>query len=339
MRSVTLADVAARAGVSVSTVSRVLSSARRVSPDVAKRVRIAADELRYSTNSIARALRTQQTDTIGMVVPSLLNPFFSALVDGMEGVLQAEGKQLLLCDSRQDPALEARHLRALVDRYVDGIVVSPCHVDKSREMVIETAKASPLVQLDRRVAGSSLDWVGIDDDEALRLIVAHLAERGAASAAFVASAPTNSSTRDRLRGFQRYVAEFGIRTYDEWIVLEEYTVDSGTRAAYQLLDRGRSRPDAIVCADDLIAYGVLHATRALGISVPGELQVTGFDDLVFSEHVAPRLTSISQPTSQIAEEALRLLVRRTGEPEHPGSSIALAPELVVRDSTRGIVVS
>jgi LacI family transcriptional regulator len=271
-----------------------------------------------------------------MIVPSILNPFFSALVDSMEAVLQTKGKQLLLCDSRQDPALEAGHFRSLLDHHVDGIVVSPCHVTDSREAVLSASLATPLVQLDRRIDSSSLDWVGINDDEAMRQIVDHLKERGVRSVAFVASAPTNSSTRDRLQGFRRHTAEAGLHTRDEWIVLEDYSVDSGERAAHGLLAHREQRPDAIVCADDLIAYGVLHACRTKGLAVPEDIQITGFDDLIFSEHVSPPLTSVSQPTTEIAEETFRLLTRRTTDPNHAGSSIALQPRMIVRGSTRAI---
>nr|BFF16090.1 hypothetical protein GCM10025699_73930 [Microbacterium flavescens] len=143
MNAVTISDVAARAGVSQATVSRVMSSSRRVGREVEARVRRAADELGYSGNGIARALRTRRTDTVGMVVPSILNPFFTTLVDSMENALHAEGKQLFLCDSRQDPAVEAEQLRSLIERHVDGIVVSPVHDTESAAAVARSARAVP----------------------------------------------------------------------------------------------------------------------------------------------------------------------------------------------------
>ena len=344
MNAVTISDVAARAGVSPATVSRVLSASRRVGHDVEIRVREAADDLGYLGNGIARALRIRRTDTIGMVVPSILNPFFTTLVDSMEGVLHAAGKHLFLCDSRQDPAVEASHLRSLVERHVDGIVVSPVHDTASAAAVAATARALPLVQLDRRVDVAGTDWIGLDDDAAMKAVMTHLAESGVISAAFVTSVLTNSSTSLRLQGFRSWAGRLGIREVNGGVVLGEYSVDSGDAAARQLLG-SVDPPQAVVCADDLIAIGVLRAARDLGVRVPQQLQVTGFDDIVFASHVTPALTSVAQPTGEMATEALRLLVARgadgagvggvgAGQSEMgSGVRISFTPELVMRQST------
>ncbi len=334
MALVTIADVAARAGVSEATVSRVMSSSRPVGRETAARVRRAADELGYTGNSIARALRKSRTDTVGMVVPSILNPFFTGLVDSMERALHAEGKQLFLCDSRQDPEIEAKHLQSLLQRQVDGIVISACDQTMSAPALRAAARHTPLVQLDRRIDFDEADWIGIDDDEAMRLALEHLRASGVQSAAFVSSAMTNSSTSERLAGFRRHADRLGIEVRDSWIVLRDYTIESGALAGQALLAGTEERPQAIVCADDLIAIGVLGACRELGVRVPDEVQVTGFDDITFANYVFPRLTSLAQPTDRMASEALHLLqVASTRKPEHVGTRIRLAPRLVVRETT------
>ena len=348
MGPVTLADVAALAGVSEATVSRTLSSSRPVGRDVEARVRKAAAELGYSGNSIARALRKNRTDTVGMVVPSILNPFFTSLVDSFERALHSEGKQLVLCDSRQDPEVEAEHLRSLLQRQVDGIVVSACHQELSVPAIRATARAVPLVQLDRRVDVEGTDWIGVDDDEAMRLVMEHLLSRGVRSAGFISSAMTNSSTHLRLLGFRRHAERLGIAVLDDWVVLGEYTIASGERSGREILAQD-ARPDAIVCADDLIAIGVLKACRELGVSVPGEIQVTGFDDITFASYVVPSLTSLAQPTDRMATEAIRLLgvsaglarsagaagtAGGSGRERGPAARMAFAPSLVVRETTR-----
>lgn len=333
MEPVKLSDVARRAGVSAATVSRVLTASRPVTPAIEQSVRKAAAELGYTGNSIARALRRRRTDTIGMVVPSILNPFFTTLVDSMEQALHAEGKQLLLCDSRQDPAVEADHLKSLLERHVDGIVVSPCDETLSRTALATSARAVPLVQLDRKAEVEAMDWVGLDDDHAMRLLLGHVAEQGARSAAFVGSDLANSSNQDRLAGFRRHADRAGVETRQEWVALGEYSIASGTRAGHALLSLAE-HPDAVVCADDLIAFGVLRACRELGVSVPQNVMVTGYDNLDFDELTTPSLTSIEQPTRLMAEETLRLLARRTDEPDYvPGARVALVPRLVVREST------
>ena len=332
--AVTISDVAAHAGVSPATVSRVLSGSRPVRPEVATRVRLAAAELGYTVDGIARALRTRRTDTVGMVVPSILNPFFTTLVDSMENALHAEGKQLFLCDSRHDPAVEAEHLRSLIDRHVDGIVVSPVHDTESVPAVARSAAAVPLVQLDRRVDVAGTDWIGLDDTAAMRLVLTHLAATGARSIAFATSELTNSSTSLRLQGFERWTRELGLRVVADGVVLGDFSVDSGDRAGRRLL-RSEDRPDAIVCADDLIAIGVLRAAREAGVAVPHDLQVTGFDDIVFASYVTPALTTLAQPTDRMAAEALRLLSLRSRATDPAGGArISFAPALVARQSTR-----
>ncbi|GAA4611950.1 LacI family DNA-binding transcriptional regulator [Actinoallomurus liliacearum] len=336
MQRVTIAQVSERAGVSTATVSRVLSGKGPVSAAVERRVRRAAEELGYQVNPIARALRNSRTDTVGMVVPSISNPFFTSLVESVEHVLEREGKELFLSDARSDPAIEARRLSSLAARNVDGIIVSPSHGTESGPAVQETADRLPLVQLDRFVGGTNTDWVGVDDVAAMRMVMDHLHEGGARSAAFIGSLLTNSSTEQRFAGFRRRAEELGMSVHPDQVFLGDYSVDWGEAAAARLVDAG-NLPDAIVCADDLIALGVTRACRAYGIAVPDQVQVTGYDNIEFSRLGEPALTTVDQPRDRIAEEAVRLLAaasRAADTDRGPSARIALVPTLVVRDSTR-----
>ena len=336
MQRVTIAQVSARAGVSTATVSRVLSGRGPVSAEVERKVRRAADELGYQVNFIARALRNSRTDTVGMLVPSISNPFFTSLMESVEHALEREGKELYLCDARSDPVVEARRLASLVARNVDGIIVSPSHGTKSGPAIQETADRLPLVQLDRFVAGTNTDWVGVDDVAAMRQIMDHLHEGGARTAAFIGSLLTNSSTEQRFAGFRRRAEELGMSVRPDQVLLGDYSVDWGETAAARLVEAG-DLPDAIVCADDLIALGVTRACRAHGVAVPGRVQVTGYDNIEFSGLSEPALTTVDQPRDRIAEEAVRLLAAAS-QAEATGRAtsahIALVPTLVVRGSTR-----
>ncbi|MDK3255201.1 LacI family DNA-binding transcriptional regulator [Blastococcus capsensis] len=332
MSRVTIRDVARHARVSTATVSRALSGARPVSAEVVEQVRRSAEELGYAGNGIASALRRSRTDTVGMVVPSIANPFFTSLVESAEHALQQAGQQLFLCSSRSDPGLEAQRLRTLVARQVDGIVISPVHGTESTAAVAWAADQLPLVQVDRYVTGVDSHWVGVDDHAALGLIADHLAQRGVRTAAFVSSRLTNSSTELRLSGLRRHTTRLGIAVDERQILLGDYSIAWGREAAAQLLADG-PLPDAIICADDLIALGVLEGCAAGGIGVPDDVLVTGFDDIPFSALSAPPLTTVHQPQEQIAAEAVRLLQRALGPGAGPPERIALAPSLVVRAST------
>ncbi|TCU43771.1 LacI family DNA-binding transcriptional regulator [Curtobacterium sp. PhB146] len=330
--AVTLADVAARAGVSITTASRVLARSRAVSPGVQAAVERAASELGYAGNGVARALRRQRTDAVGMVVPSIRNPFFTALVDAVERTLQSTGRVLYLCDARDDVDVEARHLRSLVARGVDGIVVSPCADGRSTAAVVEAAARVPLVQLDRHVPEPVADWVGLDDRAAMDLVVGRLAERGTRSAGFVTASVANSSTRERAAGFAAACERAGIRTDPRWTVTGSFTIADGIAAGSRFVGLGAHRPEAVVCADDLLAIGVSHALRAAGVGIPSDVAVTGLDDLEFAPYVSPPLTTVRQPTERMAEEVLRLLDRDPTDGRAPGTRVALPPTLVVRES-------
>ncbi|KMS84146.1 LacI family DNA-binding transcriptional regulator [Prauserella rugosa] len=336
MQRVTIADVARRAGVSTATVSRALSGGRKVSDEVSERVHRVARELGYAVNPIARALRVSRTDTVGMVVPSIRNPFFTALVESVEHALGAEGKELLLCDAQSDPRVEASRLEALVTRNVDGIIVSPCHGTDSAPAVQRTADRLPLVQLDRFVGGTSTDWVGVDDLAAMRAVLDHVHAGGARSAAYLGARLTNSSSELRHTGFHRRAEELGLTVDPQWIQLGEYSVDWGERAVATLLEQGEL-PDALVCADDLIALGATRACRMHGVPVPERTQITGFDNIEFTRLAEPPLTTVAQPTDRIAAEAVRLLGDAANGTDTPrdAAHVALVPKLVVRSSTRG----
>lgn len=334
MHRVTIAEVAARAGVSTATVSRALSGRGPVSVEVDRRVRRAATELGYEVNPIARALRNSRTDTVGMLVPSIGNPFFTSLVESVEHVLERQGKQLFLCDARSDPAVEAKRLASLAARNVDGIIISPTHGLDSAAAVADAARRLPLVQLDRFVAGTNTDWVGVDDTAAMRLVLDHLHAGGARTAAFIGSQQTNSSSEQRLSGFHRRAAELGIAVDPAAVLLGEFSAEWGELAVSRLVAAG-PLPDAIVCADDLIALGVTRACRSYAVDVPGRVQVTGFDNIDFARLSEPALTTVDQPRDRIAEEAVRLLAAAASQPGERRSTahIALVPTLVVRAST------
>ena len=185
----------------------------------------AAAELNYRPNLVASSLRRQVTNTIGLVIPQISNPFFPTLVESIEWQLQSTTRQLLLCDSRGDPELEQLRLQALVDRQVDGIMISPCDAVRSAEAVHAAALEVPLVQIDRRITGDATDWVGVDDEVGMRLVVEHVARAGARTAAFVGSVPTNSSALLRLAAFTSQSSGFGLKTSEP--LLGDFTAGWG----------------------------------------------------------------------------------------------------------------
>ncbi len=328
---VRLRDVAARAGVSTSTASRVLSGSPRVSPSAREAVLEASDRLGYRGDRIARALRTRRTGTVGMLVPDIANPFFAELIESATRELEAVGVDLLLADSHGSVDAEARWLVGLSERRVDGLLVVPVHHHRSRAALERVAHGLPLVQIDREVDGLPADFVGVDNDRGLADIVAHLTERDVTRVALVGGPESSSTGRGRSRAFERAVANSSSLTVS---VREsgDFSTAFGREAARRILCG--VAPEAIVCGSDIIALGVMAELRRRRVAVPGEVLVTGFDGIMMAELTEPALTTVVQPCNAIAAEACRLLELRLGGDDGPVRHSLVAPRLAVRGSTR-----
>jgi len=322
----TIHDVARLAGVSTSTVSRVLSRSRAVQPESARKVLAAAEQLGYRYNAVARALRTQRSGTIGMLVPQISNPFFPALVEAVERRLAREGLELFLCDSQRDVDVEARRLRALVERQVDGVIISPYDLTASAPAVQALVGQLPIIQVDRRVDGALTDWVGVDDAAGFTQVVDHLVAVGRRRTVFVSSELTNYSARARLDAVNAALRRHGLSAAQEPL-LGHFEVEWGIAAAGEVdLDA----VDGIVCGNDAIALGMLRGLRQRGVTVPNDVAVTGFDDIPFAAIADPPLTTVRQQWDAMADECVRLLLQPAA---HGPRSIAITPSLQVREST------
>ncbi|MER7506526.1 LacI family DNA-binding transcriptional regulator [Nonomuraea pusilla] len=328
---VTIHDVARVAGVSVASASRALSGRRKVTPEIAERVARAAADLGYQPNAVAKALRDQTTGTIGMIVPGIGNPFFTTIVEAVERELQKSGTDLVLCASQYSPEVEARRLETLLARRVDGLIISPCDIEASVPAVLDAARRVPLVQLDRHIASAGADWVGVDDEAGMSQAVDHVVAGGARSVVFVGSRLMNSSARLRLGGFERAVARSGVQTAEP--LLGEFTLEWGIEAGRRLLDGG-PLPDAVVCGNDEIAVGLLRSLRTGGLRFPDDVSVVGFDDVGHATMCDPPLTTVRQPVEEMAAEAVRLLGQVKADDPRPAQRVAIAPSLVVRQSSR-----
>lgn len=330
-RPVQLRDVAAQAGVSISTASRVLTGSGRCSPAAKNAVLAAAKLLSYQPNKIARALRAQSTRSIGMTVPWLRNPFYAELVEAVDVFLQRFEFDLVLADARGSWQDEARRVHSLVSRRVDGLIVVPTEDEKSTEALAEANRSIPVVQLEYEAGNLDADYVGIDNALGIQLVLDHLAQLGASSVRFVSSAIRSSASRTRLEAFWQGAEERGMHRGEP--ILGRFTTKFGKEAVATILADG-SMPDAIVCASDVVALGVIGQLRAEGLSVPDDVMVTGFDDIVFAELCDPPLTTVHQPRRRLADAAVSALVARIdGRHGAAPTRLELPPHLVVRRSS------
>lgn len=325
----TIRQVAEAAGVSPATVSRVLSGTRRVNPELRARTLAAVERLNYRANRVAQALRTRSTGTVGMVVPNITNPFFPVVIQAVEQELRRHAVQLLLCDSGDDVHQEAELVRSLLDHRIDGILVSPCDRISSRGAVGLAAARVPLVQIDRR-AVTDVPFVGVDQETAMAEVVEHLIAQGCRRFAYVTSSSRASTAEERLRAYRRCVRRLDGSSADR-LYIGSFTLDWGREAANRMVSEG-DLPDAIVCANDSVALGVLDILRYRGIEVPGDVLITGFDDTDLASLAWPPLTSVRQPLEAIGKKGAELVLAGSANEADEGCALFRA-ELIVRQSS------
>ncbi|TDE14383.1 LacI family DNA-binding transcriptional regulator [Jiangella asiatica] len=326
-------DVARSAGVSVSTVSNVLNRPDYVSSANRLKVLDAIARLGYVRNNAARQLRVGRTRTVGLVVLNIANPFFIDVIRGVEETLSRVGHSVILCNSDGRPPREESNVEMLGEQQVQGVLISP--VDPGSPWLAKLAdRGVPVVLLDSRAAGTEQCSVSVDDVLGGRLAASHLLEQGHERLVYVSGPPLLHQVTERREGVLAAMAEAGVPA-DRLTVIEctELSFGAGCDAGERLLGL-RPRPTAVICANDLLALGVLQVMFANGVSVPGDVALVGYDDIDFAAGSAVPLTSVRQPRYELGEVAAKLLLDEVdGAGEHAHRQIVMTPELVVRASS------
>ena len=330
--AVSVKQVAARAGVSVGTVSNVLNRPDNVAPATRQRVEAAIAELGFIRNEAARSLRAGSSRSLGLVVLDVANPFFTDVAAGVEAVADARGMTIALCNSGDDPDREQRHLARLAEQRVQGVLITPVD-DKSSQLRSLVERGVPVVLVDRRAQGRSRCSVAVDDVEGGRLVAGHLLEQGHTRVAFVGGPLHIRQVADRQRGLAETLAEAGSEL--ELLETAALSLAEGRRAAERVVAmKASARPTALACANDLLALGMLQGLVTAGIRVPEDMAIVGYDDIAFAAAATVPLTSVRQPREQLGRTAAELLLEEVETPaQHRHRQVQFSPELVVRAST------
>ncbi len=324
----TVKDVARDAGVSIGTVSRVLSKNATVNEGIRQRVEESIARLGYSPSSLGRSLRLNKSDIIALVIPDITNPFFADLAKHLEVLASAAGYSVLLANTHDDPEAEKTQVQSLLGRVPAGIVIAPVSNSFAGERL---SKGVACVTVDRPLAGYSL--VSVDNVEGGRLAAEHLLELGHRRIGYVAGPSTTEVSLQRLQGFRDEIVSAQTRLGGEiqfTSVEGHFDYKSGEEMGRRLLSVPEEmRPTAIATANDQQAIGLLRCSRDMGIRVPEDLSIVGFDDIPLASLVLPRLTTIRQPVQQIAEIAVRAVL----EQRSIDGPILLPPSIITREST------
>lgn len=327
-RATTIADVAAHAGVSQASVSRVLNGKQSVDPEIVRRVQASIAALGYSPSVAARSLVHGRNDTIAMVVPDLENPLFQGILKGLSLAAASDGYRVMVADTaervedEEATAVEARHR-------CDALVLCAPRMPEQRLRRLVAALA-PVVVVNRSLPDADVPIVGIDYVRGIRDLVDHLRGLGHRHLAYVSGPASSASNAERLRGVDEAKRADPALRID--VVPGGSRLEDGYAVAEAVLGASRDGATAVMAFNDLVAFGLLTRLRRLGVDVPGELSIAGFDDVPMAEYATPSLTSMSVPRAEIGGQVwARLRTLIAGGPiEH---TVLYRPRLEVRDST------
>ena len=326
-------EVARRAGVSASTVSRVLSRPNVVSPDTRRRVLETVEQMGYAPNSIARNLRTRRSNKILVTVPDISNPFFSLIIQGIEGAAQRAGYTVLLGNTQHDERHEERYARMLKRKEADGLIFLGHRLPTAAAELVDAMapRCAPVVHGCEYSPALGVASVHIDNATAAADAMEHLYQLGHRRIAVITGPLISPLSRDRLQGATCRARAHGAE--EQMIVRHgDFSLESGASIAECLLDHAE-RPTAIFCFNDEMAIGVIAVAKRHGLRVPEDLSVVGFDDIRFARHIDPPLTTISQPMREIGEGTVRLLLEILSGDEIKPVSVTLPHQLTLRAST------
>ncbi|MFC0558835.1 LacI family DNA-binding transcriptional regulator [Halalkalibacter alkalisediminis] len=326
----TIEDVAKKAGLSRSTVSRVINRHPYVTEEKKKLVYDAMRELEYYPNSSAQRLRTQKTDTIAVLVPRLTNPFFPFLIEGLEMVAVDHGFQLLICQTHQDKEKELSFLNLLQTKQVDGLIFTS--IENDWDTISSFKECGPIILCNEYRSEATFPVVRLNQVKGSYLGTRHLIEKGHQKIAYCGGT-TSELGIDREKGFRKAVKEFDLEVREDWIFRDPFSIECGKRVLREIRAM-EDRPTAIFTGSDEIAAGIIKEAKNLGVNIPEDIAVIGFDDQPIAELMEPTLTTIRQPTKEMGQKTMELMLAMLNNQAiiHEKHVIELPIQVISRES-------
>lgn len=330
--AITLKDVAARAGVSYATVSRVLADKPHIRAETRDRVLAAVAQLGYKPNRAARSLKTRRTRLIGILISDIRYDFFPPLVRAVEDVAAGAGYSLFLCNTDENSDREARYIDLLIEENVAGVLIAPTREDSPAVQRLLDADI-PVVVVDRRLKTAAVDTVVIDNFAAAYQLTTHLIDNGYRRIAALLGSISATTARERYAGYQSALADHDLPCHDDYIRIGAPTMDNGIAFTETLLSLP-TRPDAIFASNHLLASGAFQAIRAAGLHIPDHVALVAVDNPAWTAFIEPGMTVVAQPSSQVGQIAADLLIKRIQDRDRPPQQIMLPADLIIRASSR-----
>jgi LacI family transcriptional regulator len=328
----TIRDVAKAAGVSIGTVSAVINNRSLVADDTRRRVLSRITELGFEPNNSARSLKRGRISSIGFVVPDLGNPFFAAVAEGIQREIADRDILLVLCITWASAERENYYAHVLRTQRLDGVIYLS-GTGLPSPSLMELAERRSVVFVDERLPGLNIPFVNAANRSGARAVAAHVLEAGHRRLAIIDGPPRLWTSEQRLAGYREAIAAAGVDPDAIEVVTGDYGEQSGYQAAMQLLARRRElRPTAILCANDLMAIGVIRYCREISLRIPEDISVTGFDDIPGAEFLDPPLTTVAQPGREMGAAAAGLLLHGIGAVPEPPRQTEFPTEVRLRSS-------
>jgi Transcriptional regulators len=330
----TIYDIARLAGVSTATVSKVFNQTGNISEKTRRRILEISKELNYQPNVLASALNGKKTFSLGLLIPDMVNPFFAELARHVEDRAQELGFNLIICNTDNDMKKEIKYIQLLRQKSVDGIIVATgVRNDEFLKELID--QRVPIALVAREMSVLSTSTVLVDDFAGGYNATRHLIELGHRRIAVIAESMSVSSSKERVRGYRHALEEAELRYDEELVLTSDFSIESGRVTALAILQRP-SRPTAIFACNDLLAIGALQAAKELGIRVPDDLSVVGFDNTILASITDPPMTTVAQPIRAMGHQVVDLIVAEINEESTVKQRVVLLPELIIRQSTQAL---
>lgn len=331
---VTIKDIAQIAGVSPSTVSRALNDSPLIREETKARIREIAAALGYERNELARGLVKGASGALGLLVPDITNPFFAEITKGVEEVARERGFGVVLCTTENEPAREEEYIKLLRRKRVDGLVIATATLDDPHLLELQRFRI-PFVLVSRLAEKVEAPFVVVDDRKGGRLAVEHLVSLGHKKIGFIGGPANVHSSLERMQAYREVLAEYKLPFYRKWVTFASFTQEAG-RTIGKVMLSAKDRPTAIFAANDLIALGVMEAAEDLGLRIPEDLSLVGYNNIAYAALPRIQLTTVAQPMREMGRIAAEFVIDVLEGKREPRLSLRLEPTLIIRRTTAPI---
>lgn len=333
MTNVTIKDIARIANVSYATVSRALNNHKDVNEQTKQKILKICNELGYSPNAIARGLVKQSTYTIGLLIPDITNPYYPEVARGVEDEASKENYNIFLCNTDWDLMKEVDYFNLLLAKRVEGIIIAPVS-DDTTKFVEKFTDRLPIVFLGTRLSGEKYNYVAIDNIKGGEMITEYLINLGHRRIAFIGGTKDSSTFSDRVKGYKNALIKNKIDINKNLIKICGYRKVDGYNAL-KAMAKESNVPTAIFAVNDLVALGIIEAAEEMGLEIPQDISLAGFDDIPYASLPKIRLTTVSQPKDLIGREAIRILLEKIKNKNiNTGLQRIIQPELIIRSTCK-----